>query len=532
MINPSSRNGSSAEEILSKLLNAQPEPTRNTPKDQRGIYGLVDHFGDLRYIGSTASLEETFYKRIHQRHRTGSEDSSHYFSRMYNTGRMWRLRNDPSTKTDGDISKKLRNAFVAEYCTAVWVPMLDSDDIPRLEKAVIAIAPQHATAWNNRGMGIYDEPVELVDKMLSALGFSNEEVAAIDRQNTRFIGMETELETSFRRMKHPVQKPSNVPPFPKGPFRFIALDVETANNDRGSICQIGVACVRPDNSIETWVTYIDPQTTKWVFSYLHGIDNETVAGAACFEDVLPVLKEALQDHVVYQHSGFDRSAIAAACRNTGQDAPSWNWKDSVQVARNAWPELKGNGGHGLGSLKKFLGLTFEHHDAGEDARAAAEVVLYAEGKAPLPPADKVLDDDDRFDVIENDAVTELSCQSKSEGAKEFKTSGRIVGRATLTQGSIKNNYIKLTSFFSAFPRDAVGGSNAAQTASRAITVDWGGHTPEVTDLDGKKKFFRTRSWVREFFERNGVEPGDTVTVKEVGSYRYRVFVDREQLTEP
>jgi DNA polymerase-3 subunit epsilon len=54
------------------------------------------------------------------------------------------------------------------------------------------------------------------------------------------------------------------------------------------------------------------------------------------------------------------------------------WSDSVAIARKAWPDLRGNGGHGLGNLKKVLGLNFRHHDAGEDARAAAEVVLQAE----------------------------------------------------------------------------------------------------------------------------------------------------------
>lgn len=99
--------------ILQQLLDTTPQATSMAPKDCRGIYGLVDHLGDLRYIGSTSSAAETFYKRIHQRHRTGSETTSHYFSRMYNTGRMWRLRNDPATKADGDIAKKLRNAFIA-----------------------------------------------------------------------------------------------------------------------------------------------------------------------------------------------------------------------------------------------------------------------------------------------------------------------------------------------------------------------------------------------------------------------------------
>ena len=84
---------------------------------------------------------------------------------------------------------------------------------------------------------------------------------------------------------------SRVTPFPKGPFRFFALDIETANNDRGSICRIGVACVRPDNSIETWVTYVDPQVGSWVFTNLHGISADTVKDAPKFAKVLPVLQE-------------------------------------------------------------------------------------------------------------------------------------------------------------------------------------------------------------------------------------------------
>lgn len=74
--------GFTAEEILSRLLSARPESTANAPQDCRGIYGLVDHRGVLSYLGSTRSTGETFPKRIHRRHRAGSENSSHYFSRM------------------------------------------------------------------------------------------------------------------------------------------------------------------------------------------------------------------------------------------------------------------------------------------------------------------------------------------------------------------------------------------------------------------------------------------------------------------
>lgn len=158
---------------------------------------------------------------------------------------------------------------------------------------------------------------------------------------------------------------------------------------------MGVACVRPDDSIETWVTLVDPQTETWKFSYLHGITNAMVQGAPTFDVVIEALEGMLTGSNVYQHSGFDQSAIRAACEKLARAEPQWNWLNSVNTARTAWPELKGNGGHGLASLKAHLGLRFEHHDAGEDARAAAQVVLLAERGAPLagmPKADNTEDD--------------------------------------------------------------------------------------------------------------------------------------------
>ncbi len=44
----------SAEDLLSAILEAAPRPTVQAPRDARGLYGLVDHLGDLRYIGSSA----------------------------------------------------------------------------------------------------------------------------------------------------------------------------------------------------------------------------------------------------------------------------------------------------------------------------------------------------------------------------------------------------------------------------------------------------------------------------------------------
>lgn len=168
-------------------------------------------------------------------------------------------------------------------------------------------------------------------------------------------------------------------PLAKHSFRFVALDVETASREHRSICQIGLGCAADDGSVLTWSCYVNPQTEFTPFNTeLHGISARTVEHAPTFPELWPVLAPFLGRHPLVQHSRFDEKAIASACRLYGLSIPPWYWTDSVVVARKAWPELKGNGGHGLGNLKKVLNLDFHHHDAGEDARASALVVLKAQ----------------------------------------------------------------------------------------------------------------------------------------------------------
>lgn len=171
---------------------------------------------------------------------------------------------------------------------------------------------------------------------------------------------------------------------PRGDFRFIALDVETACGDVASICQIGIACVRPEHQIETYAMLVNPHTRFSAFNtQLHGIGPAHVADAPDFCEAFARLAPLLSRHHLIQHSSFDKRAINAACAATCLDASAWRWGDSVKIARRAWPEFIGNGGHGLGHLKKRLGLAFAHHDAGEDAKAAALVVLQAEARMDM-----------------------------------------------------------------------------------------------------------------------------------------------------
>lgn len=162
-------------------------------------------------------------------------------------------------------------------------------------------------------------------------------------------------------------------------YRFVAIDVETANGNRHSICQVGMAMVSHDGRVDTHGFFVDPDEPFHSFnSQLHGIDAGTVRGSPRFAGALAPVRSFLERHALIQHSNFDKMAFDAACAR-GNLAPLTSaWSDSVRIARKAWPELRGQGGHGLGNLKKVLNLNFRHHDAVEDAWAAAQVVLLAE----------------------------------------------------------------------------------------------------------------------------------------------------------
>jgi DNA polymerase-3 subunit epsilon len=121
-----------------------------------------------------------------------------------------------------------------------------------------------------------------------------------------------------------------------------------------------------------------------------------VADAVPFHEAFETLLPLLARHHLIQHGNFDKQAINAAHRFSGLEPPPLQWSDSVRIARRAWPELKGNGEHGLANLKKVLNLQFHHHDAGEYAHAAAMVVLHAEAHLAMtfdeiaPPVPKTV----------------------------------------------------------------------------------------------------------------------------------------------
>jgi DNA polymerase-3 subunit epsilon len=158
---------------------------------------------------------------------------------------------------------------------------------------------------------------------------------------------------------------------------FVAVDVETANSNVSSICQVGIAVVRSAEIKDVWTQFIDPHDFFDPYNIaIHGIDHKVVSGYPRFEELCDKISRHLGE-IVVSHTFFDRRAISKAFEECGKSLRYGTWVDSAQVARRAWPDKYALRGYNLENIARDLGIHFRHHDAGEDARVAAEIVLRA-----------------------------------------------------------------------------------------------------------------------------------------------------------
>ena len=78
-----------------------------------------------------------------------------------------------------------------------------------------------------------------------------------------------------------------------GVNNFAAIDFETANYSRDSVCAIGVAFVRDGCVVDVQRHLIRPPTREFCFTYLHGLAWKDVRKAPTFAEVwnelVPVL---------------------------------------------------------------------------------------------------------------------------------------------------------------------------------------------------------------------------------------------------
>jgi DNA polymerase-3 subunit epsilon len=159
--------------------------------------------------------------------------------------------------------------------------------------------------------------------------------------------------------------------------RFYSLDVETANSDAGSICQVGIGLFEGGEVVRAWKSYVDPEEQfNFYNTRVHGITAGMIRGAPRFFEIYGFLRKEFEHSVVVHHMPFDRVAFHRAYARYRLEPFPVYWLDSATVARHTWEQFS-RSGYGLANLAGYLGIRFKHHDALEDSITAGKIVVQA-----------------------------------------------------------------------------------------------------------------------------------------------------------
>ena len=156
---------------------------------------------------------------------------------------------------------------------------------------------------------------------------------------------------------------------------FAAIDFETANAAEDSACSIGVAMVR-EGRIESLETrLIRPPTRNFRFTYVHGLTWGDVRKAPRFDSVWAEFSTALSNMEFFcaHNAPFDRRVLHACCDRYGVERPAKRFQCTVDLARSQWGIYPTK----LPDVCRKLKIPLNHHEAGSDAKACAQIVLAA-----------------------------------------------------------------------------------------------------------------------------------------------------------
>jgi DNA polymerase-3 subunit epsilon len=162
----------------------------------------------------------------------------------------------------------------------------------------------------------------------------------------------------------------------RGDVDYFVVDVETANQARHSICQIGIAAFSGGRMVDGWESLVDPEEDfSWFNIGVHGITPEMVGQSPSWSQLCLKVNSMLSGAAVASHTSFDRCALTGACERAGIPAvPYGKWIDTCWLARSAWPGMPN---HKLPTLARAFRIDYKAHDALEDARVAGEVLALA-----------------------------------------------------------------------------------------------------------------------------------------------------------
>ena len=156
---------------------------------------------------------------------------------------------------------------------------------------------------------------------------------------------------------------------------FAAIDFETANNERSSVCSVGVVIVRGGKIENKFYSLIKPEPEYYNYwcSRVHGLCITDTDDAPIFPEVWQQIQPLIEELPLVAHNkAFDESCLKAAFRVYQMDYPDYEFHCTCIASRRQWPGESST----LDAASLRCGYDLRnHHHALADAEACAAIAL-------------------------------------------------------------------------------------------------------------------------------------------------------------
>jgi len=171
-------------------------------------------------------------------------------------------------------------------------------------------------------------------------------------------------------------------------MNFIAIDFETANNYRSSICSLGVAIVENGHVVNTEHIFIKPTPNYYdsFNTYLHGIDNSVTKDKKTFKQQWKDIIKYFNNQIIVAHNAsFDCSILRFTLDSSKLSYPDLDYHCTFRLAQESLALPR----HRLNDVSKYFKIKLKHHSAESDAEAAALIALKLSDKYKVDSLEKL-----------------------------------------------------------------------------------------------------------------------------------------------
>ena len=122
---------------------------------------------------------------------------------------------------------------------------------------------------------------------------------------------------------------------------FAAIDFETANFERTSVCSVGVVVVRDGKKVDQFYSLIHPEPDyyNYVCSSVNGLCREDTEEAPIFPDVWKQIEPKIEGLPLVAHNkAFDETCLKAVFRMYQMDYPDYPFYCTLIKSRQVWPD--------------------------------------------------------------------------------------------------------------------------------------------------------------------------------------------------